>query len=147
MSLVPEWERFTLTYTVQPSFWTEEYAVRLELEGGRFTLTTRNAPGVAREGYPKPKSQTRLKHVLPLEEAGRVLELMEKVRLSVSPPVDLGPTDSDFYRLELKRGALELGLGWYHELPKGWGGLRQLQECLETYAAAFGKPPEPEAEA
>mgnify|MGYP000957151615 CR=1 FL=1 len=43
MTFLPEWESFSLTYTVMPSFQVA-YGVRLEYQHGQLQLWTRNAP-------------------------------------------------------------------------------------------------------
>lgn len=136
--MLSDQEAFTLTYTVSPSFWTEEYSVKLALEDGRLTLKTRNAPGVQRTHGEERKVREGRKQVLPQEEAVRILNLLRRVRLATLVQEDPWVTDSSFYRLSLKHGGVDLDLHWYHELPKGWRGLQPLQGMLEHYATIYG---------
>jgi hypothetical protein len=132
------WETFRLTYLAAVSFQVE-YGVQLVIENDGFQIRTRNAPGMEYPGQEEdfPQGQG---IPLPLEEAHRIVELLQRVRITPFAKGQEG-CDGVTYSLSLVHGKESLELGWWNDLPKGWRGLQPLQDLLEHYAVKYCRPP------
>ncbi len=131
------WGGFRLAYQVAPSF-APAYGLTVDHDQGQTHLRFHLAadPG-ARKPALRPPSM-----LLPPEEVHLLVSGLRRLRIAPFAPSKDG-LDGVTYSLRIQHGVDTAEFCWWCDLPKGWGGLRRIQERLEAYCATyFHFPPE-----